>query len=259
MWPYPRVIAHRGGGTLAPENTLAGFLCGMEHGYRAVEFDVMLTADEVPVLMHDARFGRTVAGSGEVAAHSAQELLAMDAGSWVAARFTGVTVPSLEQALSFCQENGIWMNVEIKPSAPAVAARTGAMAASVVAARFAAHIGGDPAALPLLSSFAEEALAAAREAAPGIPRALLVDAIPADWRERLVRLDAVALHVNQARLTAPLAAEIKGAGYGLFCYTVNDVARADEILSWGVDGFCTDRIDVIGSDFADSAAMRIGN
>ena len=67
MWPFPRVIAHRGGGTLAPENTLAGLRCGLAHGYRAVEFDVMLAADGVPVLMHDPAFGRTVPGIGNVA------------------------------------------------------------------------------------------------------------------------------------------------------------------------------------------------
>jgi len=52
-WPYPRVLAHRGGGKMAPENTLAAMQCGVDYGYRAVEFDVMLSKDGVPVLMHD--------------------------------------------------------------------------------------------------------------------------------------------------------------------------------------------------------------
>jgi glycerophosphoryl diester phosphodiesterase len=47
-----------------------------------------------------------------------------------------------------------------------------------------------------------------------------------------------------------MATAIKDAGYGLFCYTVNDPERAREILGWGVDGFCTDRIDLIPADFA---------
>ena len=53
--PYPRRVAHRGGGTLAPENTLAGLRCGLEHGFRGVKFDAMLAKDGVPILMHDPR------------------------------------------------------------------------------------------------------------------------------------------------------------------------------------------------------------
>ena len=89
MWPFPRVIAHRGGGTLAPENTIAGLRCGLEHGYRAAEFDIMLSADGVPVLMHDPAFGRTVPGIGNVSETSAQLLATMDAGSWFGPKFAG--------------------------------------------------------------------------------------------------------------------------------------------------------------------------
>ena len=49
-WPYPRWIAHRGAGTLAPENTLAAFREGARHGYRAFECDVKLSSDGVPFL-----------------------------------------------------------------------------------------------------------------------------------------------------------------------------------------------------------------
>src|SRR3954465_6157212 len=80
MWPYPTIIAHRGGGTLAPENTLAAMRCGLARGFHAVEFDVMLSQDGVPVVVHDPVLGRTVAGSGNVADHTARQLAAMDAG-----------------------------------------------------------------------------------------------------------------------------------------------------------------------------------
>jgi glycerophosphoryl diester phosphodiesterase len=63
-------------------------------------------------------------------------------------------------------------------------------------------------------------------------------------------LNAVSLHTDQENLTEALAHDVKQAGYGLFCYTINDAARAREILAWGVDGFCTDRIDVIGAGFS---------
>ncbi|MGB9107283.1 MAG: glycerophosphodiester phosphodiesterase family protein, partial [Telluria sp.] len=60
---------------------------------------------------------------------------------------------------------------------------------------------------------------------------------------------AVAIHANHRHLTRQQAVDVKAAGFGLFCYTVNDPARARVLLAWGVDAFCTDRIDLIGPDF----------
>lgn len=245
MWIYPKVLAHRGGGTLAPENTLAGLRCGLAHGFRAVEFDVMLSKDSIPVLMHDPDFGRTVRGTGKVCETTAAELVRMDAGAWFGNAFAGETVMTYEHAIHFCKENGIWMNVEIKPS-PGAERETGRVAAEVTRRLFD---GGD-AMLPLFSSFSYDALDEAKAAAPGIPRGLLADVIPPDWRERLQALDAVALHTNHKHLLPERARAVKQAGYGLFCYTVNTPERARELLGWGVDAFCTDRIDLIGPDFA---------
>src|SRR5690349_8175249 len=104
MWPYPKVIAHRGGGKLAPENTVAAMQCGLSHGFHAVEFDVMLSRDEVPILMHDSYLGRTVIGSGNVSDYDAQELLLMDAGSWFGKQFAGEPVPTYEQVYQFCAQ-----------------------------------------------------------------------------------------------------------------------------------------------------------
>jgi glycerophosphoryl diester phosphodiesterase len=254
MWPYPRVVAHRGGGKLAPENTLAAMRCGLAHGFHAVEFDVMLAKDGVPVLMHDPSLGRTVAGSGSIADYTSAELAAMDAGSWFGPQFAGESVPRYEDVVAFCKANGIWMNVEIKP-VPGTERETGEVVGALTQRLYAAEIaavqaGASAAALPLFSSFAFDAVAAARDAAPGIPRGLLMDAIAVDWHAQLGTIGAVALHTNHKNLTRELAHAIRQAGFGLFCYTVNDVARAREILEWGVDGFCTDRIDLIEPSFA---------
>jgi glycerophosphoryl diester phosphodiesterase len=245
MWPYPRLLAHRGGGTLAPENTLAALRFGWEQGYRATEFDVMLSGDGIPVLMHDPHFGRTVAGKGKVADVTAAELQEMDAGSWFGTAYAGEPVPLYEQAYRFCLAHGIWMNVEIKP-APGAEAQTGRAVARLTQQLIEAHRPSAPVqtVVPLFSSFSMEALLEAKAVAPAIPRALLVKTLPADWQKQLRKLEAVALHVQQSRLTAAQAQEIKAAGYGLFCYTVNDPARAETLLSWGVDAFCTDRLDL---------------
>jgi glycerophosphoryl diester phosphodiesterase len=250
MWPYPKIVAHRGGGTLAPENTLAAVRCGLARGFRAVEFDVMLSKDGIPVVMHDPELGRTIAGSGRISDLTAQELTELDAGSWFGLEFAGERVPGYEQVFQFCLRNGIWMNVEIKPP-PGCDETTGRVVAALTHqwCRSAGIGAGNPM-QPLLSSFSFDAMLAARAAAPVIPRGLLLEVIPADWQARLHQLGAIALHANQRNLSRELALAAKAAGFGLFCYTVNDVERARELLAWGVDAFCTDRIDLIGPDFS---------
>ena len=254
MWPYPKIVAHRGAGSLAPENTLAAMRYARKQGFRGVEFDVMLAADGEPVLMHDPQLGRTVGGTGNVNQHTAAQLQKMDAGTWFGPHFAGEPVPGFDEIANFCRASDIWMNVEIKP-APGFEVATGDVVARHAARIFAAELQTVPTAqsaarLPLLSSFSVEALLAAQAAAPTMPRALLVDALPADWQARCAEVGAGALHLNHRSLTAGAAHAVRQAGLGLFCYTVNDPARARMLLSWGVDGFCTDRIDLIGPDFA---------
>ena len=166
-WPYPRIIAHRGGGTLAPENTLAGMRKAKELGYAGVEFDVMLAADATPILMHDQRLERTTSGSGMIAETAYRDMLKLDAGSWYSREHAGEPVPSFERAGRLCIELGLWANVEIKPST-GVEAETGTAAALV-----ARELWRGAPLQPLLSSFHPLALAAAREAAPEPPRGVL--------------------------------------------------------------------------------------
>lgn len=250
MWPYPKVVAHRGGGKMAPENTLAGLLCGIGYGFHAVEFDVMLARDGVPVVMHDPYLGRTIPGSGNVFDYDAAELVTMDAGGWFAPRFKGEPVPLFTGFADACRAHGVWMNVEIKP-APGFEEETGRVVATLTQAMFGLQIAlDDPLQVPLFSSFSKTALEAARLAAPGIPRALLVDDAPPNWLEQATELNAVAIHANHKKLTRQFAHQVREAGLGLFCYTVNDPVRARELLGWGVDALCTDRIDIIGADFA---------
>jgi len=246
MWIYPKYLAHRGGGKLAPENTLAALQCGLEYGFKGVEFDVMLARDGVPVVLHDPYLGRTVAGSGKVVDYDAAELIRMDAGGWFSAKFQGEPVPLFTQFIDFCKQNSIWMNIEIKPS-PGFDAETGRVVATLVRAIFGPEIGQDDAALlPLFSSFSVTALAAAQAAAPDVPRALLMDRLDAGWEQQAGALQVVAVHTNHQHLNAALARQVKQAGFGLFCYTVNDPARARQLMAWGVDALCTDRLNLIG-------------
>jgi glycerophosphoryl diester phosphodiesterase len=250
MWLYPKVLAHRGGGILAPENTLAAMRCGLDHGFRAVEFDVMLSNDGIPILMHDPEFGRTVKAVGEVAKTQYADLKKLDAGAWFDARFIGEPIPSYEDVVRFCRANRIWMNVEIKPAA-GEELRTAECVAQMTKTLFADVLAKGSLRnneLPLFSSFSFDALLRAREIAPEIPRGLLVDQIPSHWRQQLHELAALSLHTNHHHLTQKTVCSVKDEGYSVFCYTVNTPERAAELFAWGVDSICTDRIDLISAD-----------
>ncbi|MDG9972007.1 glycerophosphodiester phosphodiesterase [Achromobacter mucicolens] len=238
-WPYSRYIAHRGGGRLAPENTLAAMRVGAENGFTMFEYDVKLSSDNVPVLMHDDDVDRTSNGTGPAAAKTFAELAQLDFGSWHSPAYAGEPLPTFAAVARYTLTNGIASNVEIKPC-PGREAETG-RAVALAARQW--WQGADTA--PLLSSFAEEALQAALEAAPELPRALLVEKVPADWRERLAKYQCVALNINQKDATRELIDAVHAAGYRIAAWTVNDPERARLLLDWGIDGIFTDELAAI--------------
>ncbi len=243
VWPGPQRLAHRGGGALAPENTIAAIRAGIAHGYRAIEFDVMLTVDDVPVLMHDPDFGRTIAGKGRVAETTSFDLTRRDAGSWFdPERYAGEPVPTYEEVVRFCRAHRVWMNVEIKPS-PDTDARTGGIVGETTARLFADE--HDAGALPLFSSFSVEALEAVRRSAPRIARGLLVEALADGDLARAHALDCVSMHVDHRYLDHETVERLHDEGFAILAYTVNDLVRLNVLLEVGVDAICTDRIDLI--------------
>ena len=235
-WPYPRWIAHRGAGRLAPENTLAAFALGHAQGYRMFECDVRLSADGQPFLLHDDRLERTTDGTGEALALSWAALSRLDAGAWHSPRFAGERLPTLGEVLAFCARHDCALNVELKP-APGDARRTGATVASEIARGW---VGALP---PLLTSFETAALEPAAEAAPALPRGLLLERFAAGWREAAQRLGCVAVVAEQRAWIPETVAAARSAGLGTLAYTVNDDAQASRLLALDLDGLITDRVD----------------
>jgi len=236
-WPYPRWIAHRGAGRLAPENTLAAFRLGAQQGWRMFECDVKLSADEVPFLLHDATLERTTGGRGPAGQRPWSALARLDAGSWHSPAYAGEPLPTLENVARFCLANDCLLNIEIKPS-PGTERHTGE-----VVARQAARLWRRAAVPPLLSSFETEALQGALEGAPQLPRALLLDEWWPGWLEAARALDCVAVVGQHALWDAASGAQAKHAGLRCLSYTVNDEATAQRLLALGLDGLISDRVD----------------
>jgi glycerophosphoryl diester phosphodiesterase len=237
-WPYPLWIAHRGAGKLAPENTMAAFRLGAVHGYRMFECDAKLSADGVVFLMHDATLERTTSGQGIGGDLSWHALSQLDAGSWHSRTFAGEALPTLEALARFCQANSYLLNIEIKPT-PGTEAATGE-----AVARLTAQLWQGAAVLPLLTSFKPEALAAAQQTAPELPRGLLVDTLWGGWFEKAQELGCVAVVANYALWDAATVAQVHGAGMRCLSYTVNDDWAAQHLLALGTDGIITDRVDL---------------
>ena len=237
-WPYPRWIAHRGAGKLAPENTLAAFRFGARHGYRMFECDVKLSLDEVPFLLHDASLERTTGGKGIAGDHVWTDLAQLDAGSWHSPEYSGEPLPAFENIVRYCLQNRKDLNVEIKPT-PGTEARTGEVVANCLASWWPVQ-----ATAPLLTSFELPALEGAGKAQPQLPRGLLVNKWWDGWLDAAIGLECVAVVADYRLWSETSVALARQSGLRLLSYTVNDQDSADRLRQLGTDGIITDRVDL---------------
>lgn len=233
----PRWIAHRGGGIHAPENTLAGIRLAAELGYRAVEFDVMLSGSGSPVLIHDETLERTTNGSGLVAETPDAVLFSLDAGQ-------GERIPSLAAALCLCRDLGLMVNLEIKP------AHGQDLLTAEVALKVLSEVWPGAGEAVLISSFSTVALRWAAKSAPEVARGLLVDQIPENCWNLLAELKAATLHCNASAVDAKVLAQANALGVPVLCYTVNAPDMAKKLFNIGVKSLFTDALKVFASEAA---------
>lgn len=126
----PLILGHRGASAVAPENTLAAFSRAIEDGADGIEFDVRLSNDGLPVVIHDDTLNRTGMRSGVVSAMTAAQLQKVDVGSWFAKKsdgrsFSTEMIPTLAAVLDLFAANNGLLYVEMKCAdvqAPALAA-----------------------------------------------------------------------------------------------------------------------------------------
>lgn len=93
------IIAHRGYSAIAPENTLAAFSTAIQNGANSIEFDVQLSSEGTPVIIHDSTLDRTTNGTGKVREKTLEQLRALDAGSWFNSKFSSERIPTLQEVL----------------------------------------------------------------------------------------------------------------------------------------------------------------
>lgn len=236
-WPYPQWVAHRGGGKLAPENTIAAFKEGHHYGFGMAEFDVKLSADGVPFLLHDDDLLRTTNTQGLASALSIGSLQKTDA-SYGYPLFAGTTIPSLKEVAQYCLSANIAVNIEIKPTT-GQDEETGK-----VVGETALSLWKDASLPPLFSSFSVTSLVALQKACPDALRGLLIEAWTSDDEvlNQLKTLGCVSLHAPDKSMTEARMALCHAHGYAVLVWTVNDMKRAQQLISWGVQAVITDNL-----------------
>jgi glycerophosphoryl diester phosphodiesterase len=257
------VFAHRGGAALAPENTLAAFERGLALGADGIELDVHLARDGVVVVHHDATVDRTTNGSGPVAAYTLDELRGLDAGFRFTPdgghtypfRGTGVTIPTLREALARFPKARV--NVELKASSTETEERLwgiiqdlGARDRVLVAsfpldplARFRTLTKGLVATAATMPEMRVFLLAAYGRRLGWLRPAYDALQVPETWRGIPI-------------VTARTVAAAHQLGLAVHVWTVDERARMERLLALGVDGLMSDRPDILQAVLADYARAR---
>lgn len=219
------VIGHRGASGEHPENTLPAFEAAVAQGADAVELDVRVSADGVPVVIHDPTVDRTTNGTGAVAAFSLEALQSLDAGG-------GARIPTFKEVLA--RFDRLPMIVEIK-----------AVAASQPVTRLLQLFGAEG--RVLVGSFEHAALAPFRAAG-------LVTSASRWETARWWLATRVALAPRRTRYQAFTVPETEGRlrvvdrrfmratkrrGLPVHVWTVNEPMQALRLRALGVNGLIT--------------------
>ena len=232
-------IAHQGASTAAPPNTLAAFEKAVELGADGIEFDVHLSADGVPVVIHDFTVDGTTDGSGRVTDMTLAQLKQLDAGSHFDPAFAGERIPTLEEVLEAVGSR-LLLDIELK----CFSLRNAGLERAVIA-QVERHSLSDRV---LLSSFNPFSLRRAKRIAPHIPVGLLYSPrLPLPLRRAWLApvVPHEARHPEHTMVDAHYMAWARRRGYRVNTWTVNDPDEMRRLIDLGVDGIITDVPDVL--------------
>lgn len=227
----PLVIAHRGASLRAPENTLAAFRQAIDDGADAVELDVRLTGDGVPVVLHDASLERTTGVAAQVADVTFDQMRRLEAGGWFGRDFRGEKIPTLEEVLTEIAPV-LLVDVELKPawSADGLQKRVREV---IRRSGLASQV--------LVSSFDPRALMRFRRSMAQVPAGLLLRKADPRWirrvlpwvvRPQFLNLEDGMLSLQRLRMAAD-------SGGRILVWTVDDPERLRSLFQAGARGVIT--------------------
>ncbi|MGF1723515.1 glycerophosphodiester phosphodiesterase family protein [Photobacterium nomapromontoriensis] len=236
------VTGHRGAAALAPENTLAGIKQAAQSGATWIEIDTQLSADCIPVIIHDETVNRCTNGKGKVANLTLAQLKSFDAGSWFNTVFNAETIPTLEEALNACQVLGLKLNLELKIHHPhQIEPLIHAVVDVIKQSQF-------PIEHLVLSSFEKEALTLCQDLLPNVRRGFICEVWNDFSLESIQPLALYSVHIDHRILTAKIANAIKNAGMVLVIWTLNDPQKTAHFKQLGVDNIITNKPHLFVAD-----------
>ena len=230
-----QICAHRGASGTYPENTRVAFDAAASIGVGWIETDIQCLADGELAIFHDTHLGRTVAGSAKVTAVSWPDMAELDVGSWKGNTFASERPLRCEDLIAWQAEAsnrpGIVWEVKCEDEPEAVAAAVAAVT------RRLRDAGGHHC---IVSSFSRDVLVALRPQLPGIPMALIAEALSADGVAFCQEHGLAGMHLDGHQVTHESARTVLDAGLALRCYTINDMKEAERLVALGVSMIMTD-------------------
>ena len=233
------IIAHRGASAYAPENTLAAFQKAYDLGSKYIEFDVMLSADGEPFVIHDEILTRTTNGNGRVVDANSNYLKSLDAGKWFAKAFQNEKIPHLQDIIFWCNQMQMKANIELKPH-PGQSVQ---IVTTVLP--YIKQYWGHTHDMPLFSSFDFGTMRACRKYDTNLNLGLLCNTWSQKHFALANELNCDSMHFNLLRINAKRVQLIKERHYKVFVYTVNNKKNAIKLLDYGVDAIYSDYPDLM--------------
>lgn len=234
------IIGHRGASAIAPENTMAAFREAIAVGAHGIEFDVRLTRDGVPVVIHDSTLRRTGGLPHRIADLTWKEVSKVDVGSWFSGSFVNETVPSLAELFTLFQSNNSTLYLEMKSDS---ASDQHALAEACVRA-IDEHSLKDRV---MVECFQLPALKIVKEIDPEIKTVALFEpsftnpSVLSDQRiiNQAAEVGAAALALHHRLARASLVQKAKAEGLHVAVWTVDDPAWIERARTTGIDALIT--------------------
>lgn len=221
------VVGHRGNAAGAPEDTLVSEVSAQKVGARVLEFDLHMTSDGVPVVMHDDTVERTTDGTGDIGDLTLAQIQQLDAGSWFSSAFAGTSVPTFEQILQFASGTDAIILPELKE-----AVWTTDQVRTVADLIRKYHMTDRT----MFQSFYQSVLQTAQQVAPDIARAALVNDAPPDPVGYIASFGGQGLLPKNTAVTKDLVTTLHDAGLSIIVWTVDEPDEWARLTGLGVDG-----------------------